>query len=197
MRVRTFVSVVVCVARKLRPCPSYSGRRDRNNSVHWCSLYKGGGGTDLPGLSQARACSRRGIFSSHGPRAARLPPLERRPAVPDMLLFTVTNAGACLSRRCLCVSVRASECLFLFERRSAAHGLSLHVLWPDEVLKRSSAVPWCLQGGCVGSSCIVPVYVCVCMCVCVCVCVCPAFGPHWFSRTKCVCVCVRVPRLAQ
>ena len=28
---------------KLRPCPSYSRRRDRNNSVHWCSLYKGGG----------------------------------------------------------------------------------------------------------------------------------------------------------
>ena len=23
------------------PCPSYSGRRDRNNSVHWCSLYEG------------------------------------------------------------------------------------------------------------------------------------------------------------
>ena len=43
MRACTFVSVVVCVARKLRPCPSYSGRRDRNNSVHWCSLYKGGG----------------------------------------------------------------------------------------------------------------------------------------------------------
>ena len=30
---------------KLRPCPSYSRRRDRNNSVHWRSLYKGGGGT--------------------------------------------------------------------------------------------------------------------------------------------------------
>ena len=25
------------------PCPSYSRRRDRNNSVHWHSLYKGGG----------------------------------------------------------------------------------------------------------------------------------------------------------
>ena len=46
MRARTCVSVVVCVARKLRPCPSYSGRRDRNNSVHWRSLYKGGGGTN-------------------------------------------------------------------------------------------------------------------------------------------------------
>ena len=45
MRARTFVSVAVCVSRKLRPCPSYSGRRDRNNSVHWRSLYKGRGGT--------------------------------------------------------------------------------------------------------------------------------------------------------
>ena len=44
MRARTFVSVVVCVSRKLCPCPSYSGRRDRNNSVRWRSLYKGGGG---------------------------------------------------------------------------------------------------------------------------------------------------------
>ena len=43
MRARMFVSVAVCVSRKLRPCPSYSGRRDRNNSVHWCSSYKGGG----------------------------------------------------------------------------------------------------------------------------------------------------------
>ena len=44
MRARMCVSVVVCVARKLHPCPSYSGRRDRNNSVHWRSLYRGGGG---------------------------------------------------------------------------------------------------------------------------------------------------------
>ena len=43
MRARTCVSVVVFIARKLRPCPSYSRRRDRNNSVHWRSLYKGGG----------------------------------------------------------------------------------------------------------------------------------------------------------
>ena len=43
MHMRTCVPVVVCVARKLCPCPSYSGRRDRNNSVHWRSLYKGGG----------------------------------------------------------------------------------------------------------------------------------------------------------
>ena len=69
MRARTCVSVVVCVARKLRPCPSYSGRRDRNNSVHWRTLYKGGGGvastkilaeSEAPprrcGLTPFRAC---------------------------------------------------------------------------------------------------------------------------------------------
>ena len=28
----------------LVPCPSYSRRRDRNNCVHWRSLYKGMGG---------------------------------------------------------------------------------------------------------------------------------------------------------
>ena len=44
MRMRTCVSVVVSVARKLRPCTSCSGRRDRNHSVHWRSLHKGGGG---------------------------------------------------------------------------------------------------------------------------------------------------------
>ena len=43
MRARTCVSAVVFVARKPRPCPSYSRRRDRNNCVHWRSLYKGGG----------------------------------------------------------------------------------------------------------------------------------------------------------
>ena len=39
------VSVGICVARKLRPCPSYSRRRDRINLGLWRSLYKGGGGT--------------------------------------------------------------------------------------------------------------------------------------------------------
>ena len=38
------VLVVVCVAHKLRPCPSYSRRRDRINLVLWCSLCKGGAG---------------------------------------------------------------------------------------------------------------------------------------------------------
>ena len=44
MRMRMCVPVVICVVRKLRPCPSYSGCRDRNNSIHWRSLHKGGGG---------------------------------------------------------------------------------------------------------------------------------------------------------
>ena len=43
MRSFTCVSVVVYVARKLRPCPSYSRRRDRINLVPWRSLDKGGG----------------------------------------------------------------------------------------------------------------------------------------------------------
>ena len=38
------VSVVACVAHKLRPCPSYSRRRDRINLGLWRSLYNGGGG---------------------------------------------------------------------------------------------------------------------------------------------------------
>ena len=44
MRSLTCVSVVACVARKLRPCPSYTRRRDRINLGLWRSLYKGGGG---------------------------------------------------------------------------------------------------------------------------------------------------------
>ena len=45
MHSRTCMSVVVCVVRKLRPCNSYSRRRDRINSVLWRRYYKGGGGT--------------------------------------------------------------------------------------------------------------------------------------------------------
>ena len=40
--------VVVCVSRKLPPCPSYSRRRDRINLGLWRSLYKGGAGYSLP-----------------------------------------------------------------------------------------------------------------------------------------------------
>ena len=47
MRSFTCVSVVVYVARKLRPCPSYSRRRDRINLVLWRSLDKGGGGVQV------------------------------------------------------------------------------------------------------------------------------------------------------
>ena len=43
MRSFTCVLVVVYVARKLRPCPSYSRRRGRINLVLWRSLDKGGG----------------------------------------------------------------------------------------------------------------------------------------------------------
>ena len=43
MRSLTCVSVVACVMRKLRPCPSYSRRRDRINLGLWRSFYKGGG----------------------------------------------------------------------------------------------------------------------------------------------------------
>ena len=39
----TCVSAVVCVARKLHPCLSYSRRRDRINLVLLHSYYKGGG----------------------------------------------------------------------------------------------------------------------------------------------------------
>ena len=54
MRMRTCVLVVVCVARKLHPCPSYSGRRDCNNCVHWRSLYKGGKRHTMPHSAQSR-----------------------------------------------------------------------------------------------------------------------------------------------
>ena len=47
MRSFTCVSVGVYVARKLRPCPSYSRRRDRINLVLWRSLDKGGGVLNL------------------------------------------------------------------------------------------------------------------------------------------------------
>ena len=44
MRSLTRVLVVVCVAHKLRACPSYSRRRDRINLGLLRSLYRGGGG---------------------------------------------------------------------------------------------------------------------------------------------------------
>ena len=44
MRSFTCVSVVACVVRKVRPCPSYSRRRDRINLGLWRGLYAGGGG---------------------------------------------------------------------------------------------------------------------------------------------------------
>ena len=50
------VLVVACVARKLRPCPSYNRRRDRINLGLWRSLYKGGGGYEYLGPAQWQEC---------------------------------------------------------------------------------------------------------------------------------------------
>ena len=50
------VLVVVCVARKLRPCPSYNRRRDRINLVLWRSLYKGGGAGYMVGQGKEAVC---------------------------------------------------------------------------------------------------------------------------------------------
>ena len=43
---RVCVSVVVCVTRRRRPCPSCGGRRDRIGLGLLRSYYKGGGGRD-------------------------------------------------------------------------------------------------------------------------------------------------------
>ena len=45
--------VVVCVVCKLRPCLSYSRRRDRINSVLLRSLDKGGGGFNRTNFKDA------------------------------------------------------------------------------------------------------------------------------------------------
>ena len=62
MRSFTCVSVVVYVARKLRPCLSYNRRRDRINLVLWRSLDKGGGGgyneAGIPGATSDHMVSR-------------------------------------------------------------------------------------------------------------------------------------------
>ena len=47
------VSVIVCVARKLNPCPSYSRRRDCINLGIGRSLYKGGGSYSFTGPNPA------------------------------------------------------------------------------------------------------------------------------------------------
>ena len=58
------VLVVVCVARKLRPCPSYSRRRDRINLGLWRSLYKGGGAGYETSPGKAYACISSGLRTS-------------------------------------------------------------------------------------------------------------------------------------
>ena len=53
--------VVVCVACKLRPCPSYSRRRDRIDLGLWRSLYKGGAG-----YVRARCMAVPTVYCRHG-----------------------------------------------------------------------------------------------------------------------------------
>ena len=57
----TCVSVVVCVAHKLRPCPNYSRRRDRIILVLWRSLYKVGGGGGGLHFSLSQVCDTQGV----------------------------------------------------------------------------------------------------------------------------------------
>ena len=47
----TCVLVLVCVARKLHPCPSYSRHRDRINLVLLRSYYRGEGARKRHGVS--------------------------------------------------------------------------------------------------------------------------------------------------
>ena len=57
MRSLTCVLVVVCVACKLRPCPSCSRRRDRINLGLLRSYYKGGGcACQTPGVCSLYVC---------------------------------------------------------------------------------------------------------------------------------------------
>ena len=81
----TCVPVVVCVARKLRPCPNYSGCRDRNNSVHWGSLYKGGG---VP-LASVGNVPTRWNYPCHPDALILLSP--PRPFLPGLVRYTVGN----------------------------------------------------------------------------------------------------------
>ena len=67
MRMRTCVPVVVCVVHKPRPCPSCSGRRDCNNSVHWRSLYKGGGSCGVPLRDTPYPCEGHKMEAVHYP----------------------------------------------------------------------------------------------------------------------------------
>ena len=67
--------VVVCVAHKLRPCPSYSRRRDRINLGLWRSLYKGGG---VPPNDQRDEA----VILSHTCRGPGAPPFGRPPDTP-------------------------------------------------------------------------------------------------------------------
>ena len=68
MRSLTCVSVVVCVVRKLRPCLSYSRRRDRINLGLWRSLYKGVEGAKTPAFEHGWHCMHGHVHFSGGTR---------------------------------------------------------------------------------------------------------------------------------
>ena len=79
MRSLTCVSVVVCVLRKPRPCPSYSRCRDRINLGLLCSYQGGGGGgyTCLP-YTLADPCP-------HPPtKDSQTPTMKLYPMVPGL-----------------------------------------------------------------------------------------------------------------
>ena len=89
--------VVVCVARTLRPRLSYSGRRDRSNSVLLCTLDKGGGGTSDSGATEDRDAVEIWHLVCGGRSGLRVP-TSGRYAVPfsffsPLLFFLCTSTG--------------------------------------------------------------------------------------------------------
>ena len=100
------VPVVVCVACKIRPCPSYSRRRDCINPIFLRSLDKGRGGGYLSvfwqGLDRTHACWQRTRCPCRGMRGR-----ETCRTGHLLGLFFVTQ-GTLL---CCCVGGRVQKCL--------------------------------------------------------------------------------------
>ena len=114
MRMRTCVPIVVCVARKLRPCPSYSGRRDRNNSVQWRSLYKGGGVTLITDCTSIH-----GLFCQH----CSVSTMQSNPVQSDTACL-MSHFTAC--RDCIAVwNIMAQRCAVHYG--TAPSCLAVHV----------------------------------------------------------------------
>ena len=134
------VLVVVCVARKLRLCPSYSRRRDRINLGLWRSLYKGGGGYSEQGGTKVPVQENKGVALSEFRRAntqrrcfsalsfAPMPKLQSLPVLHNLSVsvcrrFLTFVYGVChwqcvlvcvtqmfLAYRCVSVCLRVSIC---------------------------------------------------------------------------------------